>query len=146
MVYKVSLKTTCALDIPLEELVECVFDHRQELILPHINKMHETMKFFNGRYSVKLTRWKKKDGDDSEYMCISCSFDVKDPLYLRLKAQEGYMSDDGDIIDTDGFLTIKGDRDSLTQAVAAILNGTIPLHNRDAVITAETCPYALLDW
>jgi hypothetical protein len=56
------------------------------------------------------------------------------------------MSDDGDIMDTDGFLTIKGDRDSLKQAVAAILNGTIPLHNRDDVITEETCPYALLDW
>jgi len=108
--------------------------------------VHETIKFFNGRYIVKLTSWKKKDNDESEYMCISCSFDINNPLYFRLKAQEGYMSDDGNIMDTDGFLTIKGDRDSLKQAVATILNGTIPLHNIDDVITEDTCPYALLDW
>lgn len=148
MVYKLSLKTSGTFDIPLEDLVECVFDHRQELILPHINKMHESIKFFNGQYSVHLTPWKKKDdnNDNNEYMSISCSFDINDPLYLRLTAQEGYMDDHGDIMDTDGFLEIKGDRESLTQAVAAILNGTIPLHNRDFVITEETCPYALLDW
>jgi hypothetical protein len=66
-------------------------------------------------------------------------------MYLRLTAQECYTQEDGDIYDTDGFLDIKCDRESLTKAIHDILNGTIPLHNRDNGITQESCPYAVID-
>jgi hypothetical protein len=145
MAFTVSLKTTSTFNILFEELVEIVFDRRDEL-LPHITHIHEELKFSTGRYIVDLTNWHKTDKEKDDYICVSCTFDVNDPQYLRLKARQGYMYDDGVMMDTDGFLTIKGDRESLTQAVAAILNGTIPLHNRNITITPETCPYALLDW
>jgi hypothetical protein len=143
-VLNLCLKTNNSFEIPFEELVDCIFDRRDEL-LPHIEKLHERCNFFNGCYRVNLTDFKTLRNDDNTCICITGSFDINDPLYLRLTAQESYTQEDGDIYDTDGFLDIKCDRESLTKAINDILNGTIPLHNRDNVITQESCTYALID-
>ncbi len=145
MAINLAAKTTGSFGIPFEDLVEYVFDRRDEM-LSYIKQLHKETDFFSGRYCVNLTEWRKveNDHDMSTYMTITGSFDVNDPLHLTLTAQEGYEQEDGDIFDTDGFLCIKVDRDSLTQAVQDILKGTILLHNRGIEITQEMCPYAVL--
>lgn len=146
MTITLAAKTTGCFGIAWEDLVEYVFDRRDEL-LPHIHQLDEEMNFFSGRYCVNLTEWRKVEDNEDKYrtyMTITGSFDVNDPLHLTLTAQEGYEQEDGDIFDTDGFLCVKVDRDSLTQAVQDILNGTILLHNRGFEITPEMCPYAVL--
>jgi hypothetical protein len=143
MSINLSLNTNASFDIPLEQLVEYVFDKKDEL-LPHIKDLHQSINFFNGHYSVNLTDWKELSNEENTYLCISGGFDVNDDSYLTLRVHEGYNDGlNGSIVDTDGFLDIKVDRDSLAQAIDAINDGTIPLHNKGLNITESNCPFAL---
>lgn len=139
-----SLMTNASFGIPLDQLVEYVFDRKDEL-MPHIQDLHQSINFFNGHYCVNLTDWKELSNEEHTYVCIVGSFDVNNVSYLTLSVREGYKDNHTDqIVDTDGFLDIKVDRDSLAQAIDAINDGTIPLYNRGLNITKENCPFAMI--
>lgn len=139
-----SCTTTASFDIPLDEVVEAVFEQRQEL-LQSIEELHQSIKFFNGHYSIGLTDWHNVPGEERTYISLVGMFDVHDESYLLLRVVEGYKTnDEGNFFEGDAFLDIKVDRESLTQAIAAMKTGTIPLYNKGVEITESTCPYALI--
>lgn len=138
-----SCMTTVSFDIPLDEVTECVFDQRHEL-LQCIQDLHSSVKFFNGHYSVYLTDWHGVPSDDRIYLSLVGMFDVHNDDYLVLRVTEGYKSNEGSFFEGDAFLDIKVDKESLTQAVHAMKNGTIPLYNKGIEITKSSCPYALI--
>lgn len=143
MSINLSLKTNASFGIPLDQLVESVFDRKDEL-MAHIKDLHESINFFNGHYSVNLTDWKELSNEEKTYVCISGGFDVNDDSYLTLRVHEGYNDRFNDhMVDTDAFLDIKVDRDSLAQAIDAINDRTIPLYNKGLNITESNCPFAV---
>ena len=89
-----------------------------------------------------LTDWHVVPDTKDTYLCISCCFDVNDASNMKLEIQEGANDEEGNIYDTDAFLDIKCDKDSITQAVNAIISGNVPLHNKGHTVTNDTCPFA----
>lgn len=149
-----SCRTNACFNIPLDELVETVFDMREELLVC-VRDMHENIKFFNGCYSIYLTDWwqahvgEQKDALPT-FVCVVGSFCVNDPNHLYLSIVEGYKYEgykyhgEPGFCDTDKFLEIKPNRESLLHALDAIKNGTLPLHNTNVEITETLYPYALI--
>jgi vacuolar-type H+-ATPase subunit I/STV1 len=63
-----------------------------------------------------------------------------DQYYVRVN--EGFFYDvDGLMHETDGFLDIKTDPESLSRAIDDIKAGVLPLHNRGYVVDATKFPY-----
>lgn len=138
-----SCTTNASFDIPLDEVTEIVFERRHEL-LASIEELHKSVKFFNGCYCIGLTDWHNVLGEDRIYISLVGMFDVHDESYLVLRVVEGYKSDEGSFFEGDAFLDIKVDKESLTLAIEAMKNGTIPLYNKGIEITESNCPYALI--
>jgi hypothetical protein len=135
--------TTTSFDIPLDEVTEIVFERRQELLVA-IEELHKSIKFFNGCYCIGLTDWHNVQGEDRVYTSLVGTFDVHDDSYLKLRIVEGYKTNEGGFFEGDAFLDIKVDKESLTLAIEAMKNGTIPLYNKGIEITESNCPYALI--
>lgn len=141
MSINLSCPVGASFDIPTEELVDTLFNRRNEL-WTNVVDLHKIHNFFNGRYTLQLTDWHKVGND--MYLCMEGSFNVNDETHLTLRVIEGYKNEDDTMSDTDAFLDIKTDVDSVTKALNAMVTGTIPLFNRDDNITEETCPYAVV--
>ena len=139
-----SINLSCpvgAFDIPIEDLVDTLFNRRNELWTCVVD-IHRTTNYFSGLYTLQLTDWHKVGND--MFLCMQGSFNVNDETYLTLRVIEGYKNEDDTISDTDAFLDIKTDVDSVTKALNDMVSGTIPLFNTDNVITEESCPYAVI--
>lgn len=140
---KLSCGTNGSFDIPFDEVVEYLFEKKQELMVS-IEELHKSIKFFNGSYCVGLTKWHDIPGEERLRVSMTASFDVNDESYLVLRVVEGYKTNEGETIEGDAFLDIKVDKDSVQQAITAMLDGTIPLYNKGIEITEASCPYALI--
>jgi hypothetical protein len=68
---------------------------------------------------------------------------------LSIRVVDGYMTTDTDcepgIVEGDGFIDIKSDETSIEQAIADIVKGAIPLHNRVEHIDFSNYPYILIE-
>lgn len=132
---ELSLKVNACLNFTLEQLEDAVFDRRIE-IHECIQQLHKEAHFYNGCYSLYLTKWIKTTQNDDTYWCVIGSFNVNNPDDITMCIQEGYMYN-GVITESDAFLDIKVDKTSLSQALVAMTNNTLPLHNRGKIITTS---------
>jgi hypothetical protein len=108
---------------------------------------------YDGCLTLQLTQWFKKheiekyrdcdpttneidedelasDGEDS-YVAITACLDLNNKDFIQLRFVEGFWSDVNEqIIETDRFLDVKKDRESLAQLVEDVLeNRKIPMFN-----------------
>lgn len=94
------------------------------------------------RVSFQLTKWYQPPNSKSEYLCIGVGVNLDDCNDFFLRVEEGYYSDtDNCVRESDAFVDIKSDVESIQMAIDDIKNGSIPLWNRDDNIDLENYRY-----
>jgi len=110
-----------------------------------------------GGYSFVFTKWTPAETDahtednaqDKAYYALQGTIDLKE-MNMTIRVIDGYMEAGGpdepaQIVEGDGFIDIKSDETSIEQAIADIVKGAIPLHNRVEHIDFSNYPYILIE-
>lgn len=119
--------------------VEWIVTNKEEFMIPYVAMKDE---YPLKSLSIQLCDWYEyKDGT---YISISMMIDLDNIDDFSLRVNEGaYCNTNERIIDTDGFLDIKTDIESIQQAISDIKNKQIPLRNRVRTISIEEYPYVV---
>jgi hypothetical protein len=100
-----------------------------------------------GGYSFVFTKWTPAETDanteDKAYYALQGIIDLKE-MNMTIRVIDGYM-EATQIVEGDGFIDIKSDETSIEQAIADIVKGAIPLHNRVEHIDYSNYPYILIE-
>ena len=104
-----------------------------------------------GGYSFVFTKWTPAETDahtednaqDKAYYALQGIIDLKE-MNMTIRVIDGYM-EAAQIVEGDGFIDIKSDETSIEQAIADIVKGAIPLHNRVEHIDYSNYPYILIE-
>lgn len=119
--------------------VEWIVSNKEEFIIPYVAMKDE---YPLKSLSIQLCDWYQFKEDT--YISISMMVDLDNIDDFSLRVNEGaYCNTNERIIDTDGFVDIKTDIDSIKQAINDIKNKHIPLHNRVQTISVEEYPYVV---
>lgn len=119
--------------------VEWIVSNKEEFIIPYVAMKEE---YPLKTLSIQLCDW--HEYKDDTYISISMMIDLDNIDDFSLRVNEGiYCNTNERIIDTDGFLDIKTDTESIQQAINDIKNKVIPLHNRVISISAVDYPYVI---
>jgi hypothetical protein len=108
-----------------------------------------------GGYSFVFTKWTpaetntEANAEDKAYYALQGIIDLKE-MNMTIRVIDGYMEAGGpnepsQIVEGDGFIDIKSDETSIEQAIADIVKGAIPLHNRVEHIDFSNYPYILIE-
>ena len=102
-----------------------------------------------GGYSFVFTKWTpaetetEANAEDKAYYALQGTIDLKE-MNMTIRVIDGYM-EAAQIVEGDGFIDIKSDETSIEQAIADIVKGAIPLHNRVEHIDYSNYPYILIE-
>jgi hypothetical protein len=92
--------------------------------------------------SFHLCKW--HEYIDNTYLTFKLLIDLDDITDFHVRVSEGAYCDTNErIIETDAFIDIKVNTDSIQQAICDIHLQRIPLHNRDKVIDYVAFPYVV---
>ncbi len=117
--------------------IEWIINHKDEFIIPFVARKEE---FPLSSISIQLCDW--QDYKDDTYISMDMMIDLDNIDDFSLRVHEGFYCNTNErIIETDGFLDIKTDTDSIRQAINDIKNKQIPLWNRVKNISVENYPY-----
>ena len=117
--------------------VEWIVNNKEEFIIPYIAIKDE---YPLPTLSIQLCNWYEYINDT--YISISMLINLDNIDEFSLRVNEGaYCDTNKRIIDTDGFVDIKTDIQSIQQAINDIKNKRIPLYNRVESIDLEEYPY-----
>lgn len=117
--------------------VEWIVSNKEEFIIPYVAMKEE---YPLKTLSIQLCDW--LEYKDDTYISMSMMIDLDNIDDFSLRVNEGvYCNTNERIIDTDGFLDIKTDTESIQQAINDIKNKLIPLHNRGKTINITEYPY-----
>ena len=109
----------------------------------------DEMRFSYGGYSFVFTKWTpaetetEANAEDKAYYALQGIIDLKE-MNMTIRVIDGYM-EAAQIVEGDGFIDIKSDETSIEQAIADIVKGAIPLHNRVEHIDFSNYPYILIE-
>lgn len=119
--------------------VPVILQNLEEYLIPYIANKDE---YPIPRIDIQLCQWIKYKEDT--YLTINLLVNLEDINDYQIRISEGFYCDTNKcIIDTDGFLDIKSDEQSISHAIIDIYNKMLPLRNRDKNISIELYPYAL---
>lgn len=117
--------------------VEWIVSNKEEFIVPYIAMKDEyPMKSL----SIQLCDW--YEYKDDTYISISMIIDLDNIDSFSLRVNEGaYCNTNKRIIETDGFVDIKTNIESIQQAIHDVKHKQIPLYNRVESIDVKEYPY-----
>jgi hypothetical protein len=119
--------------------VPVILDNLAEFIAPFVGAKDE---FPMPRISMKLCNL--HEYTKNTFMCMTLLINLDDIADYSLRVTEGaYCATNKCIIDTDGFIVIKTDSDSVHSAIRDIHAHTIPLHNIYQSIDFDAFPYVV---
>ena len=122
-------------DITLDD-VPSLIDNIQDFI----SRISASNAFECNGVSINLTSWYKYI--DNTYLTFILLVDLDNVTNYSIRIHEGvYCSSNKKIIDTDGFINIKADSASVTNAIKDIYAKRIPIINRDLEIDFDAFPY-----
>jgi hypothetical protein len=119
--------------------VPIILDNIEEFIIPFVTNI-DTYPIPN--IDIQLCKWDTYI--DDTYLSINLLIDLNNIQDYTVRVNEGFYCDTNKrIIDTDGFLDIKTDTLSISQAINDIHHKNIPLINRVKSIDYNLFPYAV---
>jgi len=119
--------------------VAWIVENREEFIIPFVANKDD---YPLPSISIQLCDW--YGYVDDTYISIDMMINLDDIDDFSLRVYEGaYCNTNERIIETDGFLDIKTDIDSIKKAINDIKNKQIPLRNRVRTISVEEYPYVV---
>lgn len=121
--------------------IEWIVSHREEFIIPFVARKEE---YPLPSISIQLCDW--QEYKDDTYISMDMMIDLNNIDDFLLRVNEGCYCDTNErIIETDGFLDIKTDIESIRLAINDIKNKQIPLWNRVKNINVQDYPYIVED-
>jgi hypothetical protein len=126
-------------DIDFDKVIESLENIHESIVKP-LQAYKDFM--YDGKCAIMLSKWHPISEDT--YLGIVMMMNVNKPNEYKLRVSEGYTCDDG-MHEGDGFIDIKTEKEHVENAIRDIMNGTIPLWNRDDCIDLSKYTYILHD-
>lgn len=117
--------------------IEWIVSNKEEFIVPYMAMKEE---YPLPRISIQLCKW--YEYKDYTYISVYMLVNLNDINEFSLRVNEGVYCDTNErIVETDGFVDIKTDIESIQKAITDIKNKRIPLINRVKSIDYQEYPY-----
>lgn len=129
----------CIEDIEITEVPE-IINNLQEFLDPDVVKNCELRQI-----SMQICKWHEVEDDTYFTFLLMINLDNIKDYMIRVAEGTKWGCPDGEISETDAFIDIWPDVESVRDAVKDILLNRIPLWNRDEEIDYDEFPYVMED-